>query len=83
MYSVFQCDADVAANLVVLRKRLDSAFWHAIANPGAKKSNNANNNGGGRNILAKLTPAEKDAVEQLGRILQSAHAKSVSPAGRR
>ena len=76
--SVFQCDADVAADIVVLRKRLDSAFWHAIANPGAKKTDkNSNpNNNGGRNILAKLNAAEKDAVEQLGRILQSAHAKS-------
>ena len=87
---VFQCDSNVAANIVMLRKRLDAAFWHAIANPGISKkkikngsgsSNNNNNNnnsdgGGGKNILAKLSSSEKDAVEMVGSILQSAHAKS-------
>ena len=72
---VFQCDADVAANIVVLRKRLEAAFWHAIANPGASKGPR-NSDGGGKNIMAKLNASEKDAVDMMGAILQSAHAKS-------
>jgi len=74
---VFQCDVVVAADIVVLRKRLESAFWNAIKRSGSQ-------NAGGKNILAKLTPVEKDAVEILGPVLQSAHtqsatAKSIGP----
>jgi Helicase associated domain (HA2)/Oligonucleotide/oligosaccharide-binding (OB)-fold len=72
---VFQCDTDVAANVVVLRKRLEKAFWQAIANPKAVKVGK-NSNSGGRNLLSKLTSSEKDAVEILGPLLQSAHVSS-------
>lgn len=54
---VFRCDAETAARIVVLRKRLDGSFWHALSNPS-------------RNML---TYAEQDAVEVLGSVLQSAH----------
>jgi hypothetical protein len=56
---IFKCEAHVAAQLVLLRKRLDSAFWHALADPGAGVKN--------------LTATERDAVEILGTVLQSAH----------
>lgn len=56
---MFQCDEDTASRIVILRKRLESAFWHAISNPAAGLSN--------------LTAAERDAVEILGTVLQSAH----------
>jgi hypothetical protein len=56
---VFKCDSDTAARIVILRKRLDSAFWHALSDPAAGMSN--------------LTGAERDAVEILGTVLQSAH----------
>jgi len=81
---VFQCDADVAANLVVLRKRLETGFWNAIANPKASKRSQDSK----KDLLATLDPQEKDAVEMLGTLLQSAHtqsesAKSISPPPRR
>lgn len=63
---VFQCDADIAANIVILRKRLDSAFWDAIKNPKAC----------GNNMLKNLTKTERDAVEIVGAVLQSAHHQS-------
>ena len=56
---VFQCDANTAACVVVLRKRLESAFWNFVSNPSA-------------GMLA-FTEAERDAVETLGPVLQSAH----------
>jgi len=56
---LFLCGEEEAANLVVLRRRLDNAFLHLVANPPAG--------------LNKLTPAEKDAIETLGMVLQSAH----------
>jgi hypothetical protein len=56
---VFRCEGQVAAGLVILRKRLESAFWHLISNPSAGINN--------------LSNVEKDAVEILGKVLQSAH----------
>jgi HrpA-like RNA helicase len=55
---IFRCPADVAARLVVLRKRLDSAFWNAIAEPAAG--------------VKSLSDMERHAVETLGSVLQSA-----------
>ena len=56
---IFKCQSEVASRLVVLRKRLESAFLNAISNPSA--------------ILENLTETEKDAVETLGFVLKSAH----------
>jgi len=56
---VFKCDVDTAASVVVLRKRLDRAFWNFVSNPSAG--------------MAALTEDERDAVEVLGPVLQSAH----------
>ncbi|CAB9508133.1 DExH-box ATP-dependent RNA helicase DExH1 [Seminavis robusta] len=83
---IFQCDSEVAAHIVMLRKRLDSAFWHAIANSGFKRSNNSN--AAGKNLLSRLGACDRDAIETLGPVLQSAHvqseaAKSSSPAAYR
>lgn len=55
----FECDADTAAHIVILRRRLESAFWNFISDPSAGLSN--------------LTDIERDAVEILGTIIQSAH----------
>ena len=74
---VFQCPADVAAYVVVLRKRLDAAFWHAIANPTASK-NKRSNNDRGKNLLSNLVDFERGAVEIVGTVLQSAHIQSES-----
>jgi len=56
---VFQCDKNIATNLVVLRKRLDSAFLKLVANPAH-----------GMNLAGA---DEKDAVEILSAVLKSAH----------
>ena len=56
---LFLCGEEEAANLVVLRRRLDNAFLHLVANPSTG--------------LTKLKPAEKDAVDTLGAVLRSAH----------
>ena len=56
---IFKCPTAVASRLVVLRKRLDSAFLNAISNPDA--------------MLDNLTETERDAVEVLGFVLKSAH----------
>ena len=56
---IFKCPTSVASRLVVLRKRLDSAFLNAISNPDAMFDN--------------LTETERDAVEVLGYVLKSAH----------
>lgn len=56
---LFLCSEEEASNLVVLRRRLDNAFLHVVANPGSG--------------LNKLTRTEKDAVETLGNVLRSAH----------
>lgn len=57
---VFSCPTEVASALVVLRKRLESAFWNAIS-----KRN-------GQQIQSAFTPTERDAIETLGEVLQSA-----------
>ena len=58
----FQCPADVAAGVVILRKRLNSAFWAFVANPSKG--------------LSRLSDAERGAVEALGPIFTSAHGAS-------
>jgi len=55
----FVCAEDVASGLVILRRRLDSAFNLLVANPSFG--------------LNKLGTEERDAVETLGPILRSAH----------
>lgn len=60
---VFKCDASTAARIVILRKRLDAAFWSTVANPS-------------RAILAD---AELDAVEIMGTVLRSAHIAAQCP----
>ncbi|KAL3907959.1 MAG: hypothetical protein SGILL_008664, partial [Bacillariaceae sp.] len=56
---VFKCRTDVASRLVVLRKRLASAFWNALSDPSR----------GARG----LKPLEQDAVDTLGTVLKSAY----------
>jgi len=58
----FQCDADVAAHVVILRKRLESSFLRVVADPSAGRKN--------------LNDVEYDSVEILGSVLQSAHRSS-------
>jgi hypothetical protein len=55
---IFKCDTEVASRLVVLRKRLESAFWNFISQPSQGPK--------------ALTPIEQDAVETLGSVLKSA-----------
>ena len=55
---VFLCEPEVAAALVVLRQRLDSAFSRITADP---------------TNFTDLPPAEKDAVETLSLVLNSSH----------
>jgi Helicase associated domain (HA2)/Oligonucleotide/oligosaccharide-binding (OB)-fold len=59
---IFQCRTDVASRLVVLRKRLESAFWNAVSDP--------------RSGTRGLTPTEQDAIETLGTVLKSAFKSS-------
>jgi Helicase associated domain (HA2)/Oligonucleotide/oligosaccharide-binding (OB)-fold len=59
----FKCDVETAANIVVLRKRLESAFWNALSNPSA----------------VNLTETEQDAVEIVGVVLQSTHIVNQCP----
>jgi hypothetical protein len=54
---VFECDATIAGQLVILRRRLNSAFWNTIA----------------QGSLDGLTDLERDAVYSLGNVLMSAH----------
>jgi hypothetical protein len=54
---VFECDATMAGQLVILRRRLNSAFWNTIA----------------QGSLDGLTALERDAVHSLGNVLISAH----------
>ena len=56
---MFQCDVRTASNIVILRKRLESAFWKAIANPS--------------DGINKLSDTEKNAIDILSSALQSAH----------
>lgn len=53
----YKCETEAAGHLLILRQRLDSAFWHAVSNRG----------------LSTLTEEERDALEIVGSILQSAH----------
>jgi hypothetical protein len=54
---VLKCDAQAAAGIVVLRKRLDSAFCNSIKQPAS--------------FPGHLNGLEKDAIETLGRVLIS------------
>lgn len=72
---LFQCDSDIAAHIIILRKRLESSFWHAIANPTASKRPNSDK---GKDLLSTLTDAERDAIEIVGVVLQSAHLQSMT-----
>lgn len=56
---VLSCPPDTASALVILRKRLESAFWRITGDPSAGMSH--------------LTATERDAVETVGRVLQSGH----------
>jgi hypothetical protein len=56
---MFNCDGEVAAGIVILRRRLESAFWNALSDP----------SGG----MANIALSEKGAIEILGTVLQSAH----------
>jgi hypothetical protein len=53
-----RCNADAASALVILRKRLNSAFWNSLSNPLGR--------------LRGLSAAEQDAVDTLGPLLKSA-----------
>jgi hypothetical protein len=55
---IFKSHTDVASRLVVLRKRLESAFWNAISAPDRG--------------MKDLAPIERDAVDTLGNVLESA-----------
>jgi HrpA-like RNA helicase len=61
---VFKCDVSLAAQIVLLRKRLHSAFWNTVRNP---------------STMSTLPAEEQAAVEILGTILQSANALSSCP----
>lgn len=54
---VFECDAAVAGQLVILRRRLNSAFWNTIAN----------------GSVDALDSKQTDALNILGTVLISAH----------
>ena len=56
---VFECPADAASHVVLLRKRLEGAFWKYISDPGAG--------------LQALSPAERNAIDIVGTVLRSAH----------
>jgi ATP-dependent RNA helicase YTHDC2 len=53
----FECDATIAGQLVILRRRLNSAFWNTVA----------------QGSLDGLNEQELDAVNILGNVLISAH----------
>ena len=55
----FKCTADVASRLVILRRRLEGAFWNAISNPSGDPNKSLNG-------------AERDAIETLAAVLNSA-----------
>lgn len=56
---VLESPTEVASQIVLLRKRLELAFWRYIVDP----------SGG----LGALTAAERHAIETVGPVLQSAH----------
>ena len=58
---IFQCESNVASQIVMLRKRLEGAFWGYIVDPTAG--------------LENLTAAERHAIDILGTILRSAHGR--------
>jgi hypothetical protein len=53
------CPADTASALMILRKRVESAFWRITGNPSVGMSH--------------LSAAEQDAVETVVIVLQSGH----------
>ena len=55
----FKCTTDVASRLVILRRRLEGAFWNAISNPSGDPNKSLNG-------------AERDAIETLAAVLNSA-----------
>jgi len=55
---IFKCATEVASCLMVLRRRLDDAFWNAISQPSCDPRQS-------------LTPAEQDALETLSAVLKS------------
>jgi hypothetical protein len=57
---IFKCKRDVASGLVVLRKRLEHAFLHAISDPSS-------------GLTTTLGEIELDALQTLGFVLKSAH----------
>lgn len=56
---VFKCHRDVASGIVILRKRLDKAFLNVLADPASLGSD-------------RMPAIDKDAVEVIGLVLQSA-----------
>jgi hypothetical protein len=59
-WMTFECDQSTATQIIVLRKRLESAFWAFLSNPSAGLSN--------------LTPCALGAVDILGTVLRDAYA---------
>ena len=57
--AVFECPSETAANIVLLRKRLESGFWRYIDDPSVG--------------LHGLNPAERHALDIVGTVLRSAH----------
>lgn len=56
---IFRCHEQTAAHIVILRKRLETAFWHFVSNPAAG--------------LNSLSETERDAIEIVGKVFKSAH----------
>jgi ATP-dependent RNA helicase DHX36 len=56
---VFQCPSETASHIVLLRKRLEGAFWRYIMDPSSG--------------LANLPPSERHAIDIVGAVLRSAH----------
>mmetsp|Transcript_27549 Transcript_27549/g.64653 ORF Transcript_27549/g.64653 Transcript_27549/m.64653 type:complete len:386 (+) Transcript_27549:2288-3445(+) len=54
-----ECDGDVASRLVILRKRLETAFWNVVSRPS-------------RDPERSLAPVERNAVDTLKTVLISA-----------
>lgn len=61
---MFKCDVDTAASVVILRKRLEAAFWNYVSKPSAG--------------MSAFSAAERDAVEIVGPVLQSAHSTAAT-----
>jgi hypothetical protein len=56
---VFQCPREAASHIVLLRKRLEGAFWRFVSDPGAS--------------LENLSPAERHAVDVVGNVINSGY----------